>query len=46
MWEIASALRDYSRLSDSTTGDSSSAEVAALQTARRQALRVSRDGVE
>ncbi|MET9466563.1 hypothetical protein ABZY44_17500 [Streptomyces sp. NPDC006544] len=46
VWEIASALRDYSRLSDNTAGDSSSAEVVALQAARRQALRVSRDGVE
>ncbi|WP_407841413.1 hypothetical protein ACE1OC_41320 [Streptomyces sp. DSM 116496] len=46
VWEIASALRDYSRLSDSTAADSSSAEVVALQAARRQALRVSRDGVE
>lgn len=46
VWEIASALREYSRLSDSTAADSSSAEVVALQAARRQALRVSRDGVE
>ncbi|MFI5868421.1 hypothetical protein [Streptomyces sp. NPDC051546] len=46
VWEIASALRDYSRLSDGTAADSASAEVVALQSARRQALRVSRDGVE
>ncbi|MFB7983949.1 hypothetical protein [Streptomyces vinaceus] len=46
VWEIASARREYSRLSGSTAADSSSAEVVALQAVRRQALRVSRDGVE
>lgn len=46
VWEIASALREHSRLSANTEADSSSAEVIALQAARRQALRVSRDGVE
>ncbi|MER5808290.1 hypothetical protein ABT143_08875 [Streptomyces sp. NPDC002033] len=46
VWEIASALREYSRLSGSTAADSSSAEVVALQAVRRQALRVSQDGVE
>ncbi|MEV0989947.1 hypothetical protein [Streptomyces sp. NPDC049949] len=46
VWEIASALREYSRLSGSTAADSSSAEVVALQAVRRQTLRVSRDGVE
>ncbi|MDD9383112.1 hypothetical protein M8Z33_42000 [Streptomyces sp. ZAF1911] len=45
VWEIASALREYSRLWD-TTSDSSSGEVVALQAARRQTLRASRDGVE
>ncbi|MFF3215452.1 hypothetical protein ACFYYB_33060 [Streptomyces sp. NPDC002886] len=43
--EIASALREYSRLSDSTAADSD-AKIVALQAARRQALRVSRGGVE
>ncbi|WP_327257264.1 hypothetical protein [Streptomyces sp. NBC_01244] len=46
VWEIASVLREYSRLSDGTAADSSRVEVVALQSARWQALRVSRDGIE
>ncbi|WP_328923510.1 hypothetical protein OG429_01945 [Streptomyces sp. NBC_00190] len=46
VWEVAKALREYSRLSKSAEADSSNAEVIALQATRRRALRASHDGVE